>query len=80
MQTALETGELKSTTALATSELLLKWNNLFVYLNSKNLYDANNYKCAISEKTPILQETLKHCFMVRIMGYKPMCFEGLRYC
>lgn len=50
MQTAIGSGELKSTTASVTAEFLFKLDNLFDCMNSRNLYDANSYRCALSEK------------------------------
>ena len=37
--------------AIHTAHFLEKFNNLFDVFNSSNLYDANNYKCAITSKS-----------------------------
>lgn len=82
MQTAIQTGELKSATASNTAEFMLKLNNLFDCLNSRSFYDANTYKCALSEKAPLVEKTLRDAISWieswSVPKNQPFCFDGLK--
>ncbi|CAH1731462.1 unnamed protein product [Aphis gossypii] len=89
IKTAIETGELISSTAQDTANFFLQLNNLFDVLNSKNLYDKNPYKKPLSERNlkglSIIYEALemfknikKQCFknQSNTKNNIPPCFTG----
>ena len=49
IETAIATGELKSSTAKNTAEFIFLMNDLFDCLNSRQMYDKNPYKNALSQ-------------------------------
>jgi len=53
------TGQIKSNTALHTSEFINVINNMFDSANSKNLYNQNPNRRPLSPKNPIVFENLK---------------------
>ncbi|CAI6354617.1 unnamed protein product [Macrosiphum euphorbiae] len=59
IKTCVATGQLKSNTALHTSEFINVINNMFDSANSKNLYDRNPNRRPLSPKNSIVFENLK---------------------
>ncbi|KAK9744167.1 hypothetical protein QE152_g8037 [Popillia japonica] len=56
---AKSTGQLTSITANSTSLFLLKMNNLFDTLNSRTLNNSNEFKCAVSDRHILVEETMR---------------------
>lgn len=59
LKTALETKQLKSTTAACTADFIAKMNGIIDCLNSKALICANPYNCVISNFRPEVNATLE---------------------
>jgi len=89
MKTAIETGELVSSTAQGTTNFFLQLNNLFYVLNSKHLYDKTPYRKPLSEKNlkgfSIIYEALEIFKNIKKQSFKnqsnaknniPPCFTG----
>lgn len=59
LQVAVETGDIKSDTAVFTAKFLKGMNDIFDALNSRLLYDHNPYRCAISRESKVVLNTLR---------------------
>lgn len=81
MYTAIATGELTSPTSLQTANFIKKVNNLFDNLNSKNLYNSNPLKCALSNNNGLVESNLRDCSnwikSWTVTKNRPYCFNGL---
>lgn len=58
IRTCIDTGELKSLTAVNTADFVLEINNTFDACNSKNLYDLNCNKRPMTENNKYIFEQL----------------------
>lgn len=89
IKTCISTGELKSNTALYTSQFIEKINDMFDSANSKNLYDTNPNRRPMSERNPQVLQNLKNVFTLFEKAVKinlknnkqsiPPCFTGLKW-
>lgn len=89
IKTCISTGELKSNTALCTSEFFEKINDMFDSANSKNLYDINPNRRPMSERNPQVLQNLKNVLTLFEKAVKinlknnkqsiPPCFIGLQW-
>ena len=87
IRTCIGTDELQSDTAENTANFIEFMNNLFDTLNSRIHFSPNPYRCALSKKNPIVNETLEEASKVLTFLQKidfkngrvstPPCFTGL---
>lgn len=59
IKTVINTGQLITETAEYTAIFLKYMNNLFDTTNSKFLYSKNPFQCALSDKRPVVEETIR---------------------
>lgn len=87
IKTCVQTGQLKSESAIYTSEFVETLNNLFDCLNSKSLYNKNPFQSALTDDNKIPYETLinakiwsESLFKITNKGStKPHSFNGLTW-
>lgn len=87
MKSCIQTGQLKSKSAIHTADILETLNDLFDILNSKTMYSKNPYQSALSEDNLIQYQTLVDAKLwseklekVNAKGKsKPPSFKGLTW-
>lgn len=91
IQTAIQSGELKNDTAQHTAHFVNLCNDLFDCLNSKNKFDRNPYRCAITKNQnsevnlTLIKGKKTFCELQKITINKknerqltrPPCFDGM---